>query len=282
MKKVRISGGLGNQLFQYGFGLYLKEVLGKDVVYVLEKNSSTKKWVNRDLHLKKLFNIDCSLGKQPAWLYRIKRKLSMYAPGLFKMYIENIYHQPIKKDVIERYDYFEGYWQCIDYVDPVREIIIRNLKTSIDRIKQTQTGLQILSENCYTVSLHVRHGDYMTIASNAQLFGVLPIDYYKRALRAVAEREGKVSVYVFSDDIEWCKSKFNGECYHFIQGNSPIEDMILMSLCKCNILANSTFSWWSAYLNQNKDKRVYVTRNWYVNKENNQLRCFIPENYIQI
>jgi len=282
MKKVRISGGLGNQLFQYSFGLYLKEVLGEEVLYVMEKNISTKKWVNRNVHLKKLFNIDLTFSKQLAWIYRLKRKLSTYAPGLFKMYVETVYHQPITDETISRYNYFEGYWQCVDYVNPVRDTLISQLEKITEGIRTTQVGEQILTDDSYTVSLHVRHGDYVSIASNAQLFGVLPIDYYMRALKDVKRREGNISVYVFSDDIDWCKSQFKDDYFTFVQGNSPIEDMVLMSLCESNILANSTFSWWSAFLNQNDGKRVYVTKNWYANKENNQLGHFIPKTYIQI
>lgn len=113
-----------------------------------------------------------------------------------------------------------------------------------------------------SVSIHVRRTDYLT---NNHVYPSLSIDYYKRALDELDKLGIKdYVVYVFSDDIEWCKDNFNFiENIYFISGYNEIVELYMMSECTNNIISNSTFSWWSAYLNKNLDKNVICPSTWF-------------------
>jgi len=103
--------------------------------------------------------------------------------------------------------------------------------------------------------LHVRRGDYLQLPTHHP---TCTIDYYHKAL---ANFDGKV--LVFSDDIDWCRKTFQDPRFEFVKGNLDYIDLYLMSMCKNNIIANSSFSWWAAWLNDNKDKKVIAPKKWF-------------------
>ena len=114
---------------------------------------------------------------------------------------------------------------------------------------------EVLNQN--TCSIHVRRGDYLNLSEHHPL---CDIEYYKDAM----EHMPNDTVYlVFSDDISWCKENFLGDNYIFIEDNSDIFDLYLMSLCHNNIIANSSYSWWGAWLNNNKNKIVVSPKMWF-------------------
>jgi len=108
-----------------------------------------------------------------------------------------------------------------------------------------------------TVSLHIRRGDYLRTQDHHP---VCSLDYYMDALSKFRDKEYKF--IVFSDDVDWCRNNFN-EDFIFTEGNTDYEDMWLMSLCDHNIIANSSFSWWGAWLNDNPNKRVIAPKKWF-------------------
>jgi hypothetical protein len=106
--------------------------------------------------------------------------------------------------------------------------------------------------------LHVRRGDYCTLAEHHP---TQSIDYYKAAVEIIGK---EATYFIFSDDIPWCIEQLDWiPNKQFVQGNEPHEDLYLMSFCKSNIIANSSFSWWGAYLNQYKSKQVIVPKRWF-------------------
>lgn len=133
-----------------------------------------------------------------------------------------------------------------------------------------------------TCSIHVRRGDFLTLPG---YFPVLDADYYHRAIARMRLLVKKPLVFmVFSDDIAWCKQQFKGHMFHFSEGMSDIEDLCLMSHCSHHIIANSSFSWWGAWLGQYSQKQVIAPNIWF-GPENgwyDQQQDIIPENWIRI
>jgi hypothetical protein len=125
--------------------------------------------------------------------------------------------------------------------------------------------------------MHIRRGDYVSLKISNELHGVLPLEYYYNAIELIKKQNPNITVFVFSDDIPWVKEnlKLKDKCVYvdFNSGENSVFDMFLMSLCKHNIIANSSFSWWGAWLNQNKNKIIVAPENWFAKKEmlNNDL-----------
>ena len=139
----------------------------------------------------------------------------------------------------------------------------------------------ILSKACtqlpegVLVSVHVRRADYLNIPEHHTN---LQVEYYERAMKNF---EG-YSPVIFSDDIEWCKNNLNFNNMVLVEGNSDVEDLWLMSLCKNNIIVNSSFSWWGAYLNKNVDKVVIAPSKWFGDGVSLSTEDIVPEQWNKI
>ena len=118
-------------------------------------------------------------------------------------------------------------------------------------------------KNSNSVSLHVRRGDYL----NLKNVGVLDVDYYMKSVEYIRKNVEKPIFFVFSADLEWCKNSlgFLEGCIYVDRTQTEIDDLKLMSFCQHNIIANSSFSWWGAWLNQNPKKTVIAPKSWLLN-----------------
>ena len=195
----------------------------------------------------------------PNWEY------SKYFKGEFEPSVDT---NPIKKLWIEPgFNYtripdganlLEGYYQSEKYFNSIKEVIKESFSFQEIIIKSTiEKNKEILSLTQPKVSIHLRRGDYLKLPNHHP---VLTLDYFERAKLKFPEN----SVYiVFSDDIGWCKDNFPKGNYFFVEGQSDIEDLCLMSLCDHNCIANSTFSWWGAWLNPNPNKIVVAPKKWF-------------------
>ena len=135
-----------------------------------------------------------------------------------------------------------------------------------DKISDNSNLLLEKINNTNSVSIHVRRGDYLK-DNNINIHGLCSLEYYLRAIEILNMSSYKFSFFIFSDDLEWCKAKFSfSNDLHFCEGNF-LEDFFLMSKCKNNIIANSSFSWWAAFLNENINKTVIYPSNWFANKK---------------
>ena len=175
-----------------------------------------------------------------------------------------------------------GHFQSYKYFESCRDLIVDNFTPTDEIIDKIHTKYKkYLSKK--TASLHIRRGDYTKIAGN---YAILGPDYYKKALASI----GNVDyIFIFSDDIEWCRENINfleSKNTIFISDQTDVEDLWLMSLVENNIIANSTFSWWAAYLNQNKNKKVIYPSKWFGPKRTNnnalETKDLFPEEWIKI
>lgn len=276
MKVVRVIGGLGNQMFQYAFYLSL-----------LKQNPDTyldiSGFSNYKIHS---FQLDKVFKLEKAQYYKpnIFRKLLF---NLFSKKItlqDTLYHENItslpSKDI-----YFDGYWNSEKYFDQVGNLVRDefNLKHKID--KKNKDLLTILSQT-NSVSIHVRRGDYLSSELNRRIYGnICTTNYYKKAIQCLESKIQNPQYYIFSNDIDWCRKNLDIDGFYVNWNSSPEEsykDLYLMQNCKHNILANSTFSWWSGWLNQNPDKLVIVPSRFFNEVIISNMETLIPSSWIKI
>ena len=282
MKTIRISGGLGNQLFQYVFGLYINKRLNEQVEYDIQTHIMS--YLDRDYTLGKLIsNVPLAQRVIPFSLsYRLKRKLSLILPWLNRRYfVENKEHQVITDEHIRRVSYFDGYWQCYHYFYYVKDILMQQLENNIDACKKKNLGRIITSDKFTSVSIHIRRGDYLSTKTNKR-FNILNKEYYFKAINYFRSnlKTGDIKFFVFSDDPEWCRIEFSGNDFVIVEKNSPEDDILYMSLCNHHIIANSTFSLWASFLNCSEKRIVIAPQHWYNVDLNIDTSYFIPSDYV--
>lgn len=143
--------------------------------------------------------------------------------------------------------------------------------------------MQYEIKNSNSVSLHIRRGDYVALSKSKKGHALCPISYYKKAIENIAQKIHNPRFFIFSDDIQWVKEnlaiKYNAEYIDFNR-DYPERDIILMKHCKHNIIANSSFSWWGAWLNENPNKIVIAPKRWMNNLESSD--DLIEPNWIKI
>jgi hypothetical protein len=289
MNIVNIIGGLGNQLFQYAFGKYLEKEMKYDVKFDVHTNRVGENFTSRDLDISKL-NVQFAIASQADiknfkfWdkgvLWRIERKVAQKNFLFSKRYIVQENAHSILKNTPDNV-YYDGYWQSYEYVDSVRETLLNEIKVS-EIFYENYRSLLNEFESFDSVAIHIRRGDYINIKVNAKLFEVCDMDYYDKAIKLIKSTLPNAKFYIFTQDLEWAKENFSLDKFKIVEGNSAIDDMMLMSFCKHNIIANSTFSWWSAWLNRNPNKLIISPLKWYKGKMNIQTINLIPTNWIRI
>ena len=158
--------------------------------------------------------------------------------------------------------YLDGYWQNELYFSDIRELLLREL-SPISSMNDLGCAYLECIKKTNSISLHVRRGDYL----NLKNIGVLDVDYYMKAVEYIRTNVEKPIFFIFSDDLEWCKNSlgFLEGCIYVDRTQTEIDDLKLMSFCRHNIIANSSFSWWGAWLNQNPKKTVIAPKGWHLN-----------------
>lgn len=286
---IKITGGLGNQLFQYAFGQYVAKKLNLKVKYDLQTKISISNFTERELGLLNYnFRIEVAEPEyvkqmkffSKGFCSRLERKLVQKVPSLSKRYfVEDELHKVILDKELRDDCYYDGYWQSFKYLEVNNEFLHNKIRS-----KNLSVGNEKLKEKISlsnSISLHVRRGDYISIKKNSDIFNICDLNYYLAAIDLIEQKIDEPQYYIFSDDIEWAKANFVELKFYFVEGNTPEEDLYLMSLCKYNIIANSTFSWWAAWLNNNVTKEIICPKHWYVNGDNS-LKEFIPESWIRM
>lgn len=276
---VKLSGGLGNQLFQYSFGRYLSLKYKTELKFDIKLNSNASDFTPRLLGLSK-YNTDLNFADKEeirkykffvdGYLSRLERKIIQVFPFLNRKFIIERPGHVLEESSFADNCYYDGYWQSEIYFNSISEILQSELKLNEDLSTANKEIVnEILKLNA--ISLHIRRGDYISVNSNAKIFAICTIDYYQKAIDYFNLKFTNPVFYIFSDDIEWAKNNFKESNFKIvdINENNPQADLYLMSLCKHNIIANSSFSWWGAWLNTNQGKIVVSPAKWYNNEETN-------------
>lgn len=289
MIRLILTGGLGNQMFEYAaarsLSLRLNTALEIDLYAINKKTKGTK----RELELSVF---DLHLETNSSWKSRVlvkafpivekNRKLFQKWFGYFRDHSAIVY-SPLFASLsgnIILHGHFQNTRYFSEYEAEIRtEFKFREPLTG----RNKEIAKQIQSSQ--SVSIHIRRGDYLTDAMAKNNFAVCDELYYQKAIAFIETKFGISHFYVFSDDIAWAKShiQFGSNRVEFIDWNKDREsyrDMQLMSLCRHNIIANSSFSWWGAWLNANKSKTVIAPSQWFSEEiRNDDLSDFYPKNW---
>jgi hypothetical protein len=180
--------------------------------------------------------------------------------------------------------YLEGYWQSEKYFSRIRSALLKDFTLNAPADEKNRAVFDAMSQ-CQAVSLHIRRGDYVTNPTAAQFHGVCSLDYYYDAVRLVAQRIEKPHFFVFSDDTQWVLDNLKIDYpLHVVDVNGPdrgIYDMALMKSCRHHIIANSSFSWWGAWLNPSDDKIVVAPKRWFKEGQNDT-KDLIPASWTRL
>lgn len=270
---VNINGQFGNQMFQYALGRHL-QLCGKRVAYY---TGYYKRHPEHDFALPRIFGMDLPEATTNQMLAcredrhrlvdRIRRKVFGRHEHVFSEIGSKTYDFRPEVFAFKR-GLIDGYWQSEKYFLPIEDVI-RNDFTFPEASERNRLLALELSGNT-SVSLHVRRGDYLGC------FPVLDVSYYNQAMDYFLDKYENVHFYVFSNDLSWCRDNLKADKMTFVDWNTGKDspyDMWLMSQCKHNVIANSSFSWWGAWLNQNKDKEVIAPKTWFYHAETPDIYC---------
>lgn len=265
---VKLFGGLGNQMFQYACGraLALKnqtnlkaDLSWFDSVKIIDTSRQYKLGVFNTV-IQKAANKETRPFQFQNLLFKLGLHRKSYVREKFFQFDEEVLNQ---KDGI----YLDGHWQSekyfLDFKDTIRNDF--NLRYPMDREAADVHGK--IKQTPVSCAIHVRRGDYVSDFKTNIYHGVCSLDYYKKAVGYIKSNFGEIGFFVFSDDIQWAKDNFNFGETVFVElsdkeGLKDQQELILMSRCQHQIIANSSFSWWGAWLNQNPQKIVVVPQKW--------------------
>ena len=272
---VRVMGGTGNQMFQYALARKLKE-MNK---YVVLDISAYKTWEFRyDFCLNRIFDINKDI-------YITEDPNEFIIKNCRNIKIIDCENQPYYNADILNYDnvYLNGYWMSEKYFKDIEKILRKEFifKNTLDKEKS-----ELVNElkNTNSVGIHVRRGGYLQ-GNAANIFtGITTKKYYDNSLKYIKEKVSNPQFYVFTDDREWAKETFKNTSVKVIDvaiDKTNYTNIQIMSSCKHNILANSTASWWAAWLNNNKNK-IIITPDIWLNQKEANMDDIVPHDWIRI
>ncbi len=296
MVKVFLRGGLGNQMFEYAAGLAVAEKnrseLALDTTFLLDR------WPRRNFTYRALELGIFALEPRFTPLSRLAARLPL--PGIWlgldllglrlreKLGWEKVIREKNRefepnildaKGNITLY----GFWQDERYFRDIAPRV-RSAFAFREPLSSSAGGIAGEMAECESVSLHVRRGDFAAFKNVEKLMGGTDLDYYARALKRVSELTRNPKIFVFSDDLEWCRENLSIDqptvyVPPALGGPGGSGHMRLMSLAKHNIIANSTFSWWGAWLNANPGKIVIAPKHWYADGTRTEI---VPESWTKL
>ncbi|MFD2934558.1 alpha-1,2-fucosyltransferase [Spirosoma flavum] len=286
----RITSGLGNQLFQYAAGRDLalknKTSLYLDLSYYLyEYSTDTVRPFKLD-HFSVPYRV---LQKSPLEYLSKATKLlpNRSLPPLLLFLKEKQFH--FDDTVVEASACcitLDGFWQSEAYFRDNADTIRRDLTLSNIPSPEFAHYKQQINNTPTPVSIHVRRGDYVNHPEFSKTFGFIGLAYYEQALSQLNELHKNIQLYVFSDDHEWVHQNLSlPDNTVFVQNsgsNADIADLVLMSQCQHHIIANSSFSWWGAWLNPNPDKLVITPRQWYKQQPTWNTKDLLPSTWLAL
>jgi len=268
---VRLKGGLGNQLFQYATARALSMETGRQLLVDVG-------WFNRKKK-QRGFRLDSflmtpelvSLKKSDLQLLKIRKKIGA---GVFKGFSASkpAYITEPKDLSYQRFDnelpehvLLEGYWQSQKYFESIRSTLLSELQPGTDIDSST-----LFNPEPHTVAVHIRRGDYLQSANSH----VVTTRYITDAMELF---DDNTRFLFFSDDIQWCTEQFGSDRIAFSSQPTDVMDLLQMARCQHNIIANSSFSWWGAWLNTNKNQRVIAPQPW--TESGNTHRDILPAHW---
>lgn len=294
MKVVVAYGGLGNVMFQYALVCAFRARGVKSFLFVAEPNVEhhgyeLEKVFPKTDHYRSLNTFQKMYYGMMEKVRKIGRKRRHFPhraiffpfPGYHYSYDATAFHSQVFDD-LGKSCYLIGHFQSYKFFQPCRDLILSEYQFDTGKLseKTREMASRIQAEN--SVSIHVRRGDYMNEFYYNMLGAVCNLDYYRRAIERIRQLVANPHFFIFSDDKEYVAENLKMENATFVDFNSGSDswqDMYLMSLCNNNIIANSSFSWWAAWLNDNPSKIVIAPSRWFVHVGHDEL---VPEDWIRL
>jgi hypothetical protein len=280
---IKLHGGLGNQMFQYALGRNLSDLLKTDlyldITYYNKERLRKYSLASFQIQAKMAGNDQLAHFTSP-----LEKFLELFRNDK-KIITEQTYAFDPEILKLSGNRYLDGYWQSEKYFSRISEI----LKKEFQPKKEMSPYYMEMAEKIRkteSVSVHVRRGDYVTNDKVAKAIGALPLDYYTQSFEEISKKVTNPNFYVFSDKIEEIKGLIiTPGPAEFVSRpevkDSDFEDLLLMSKCKHHITANSSFSWWAAWLCENKEKIVIAPENWFKDKTRDS-SDLLPSTWIKI
>jgi hypothetical protein len=289
---VNLKGGLGNQMFQVALAYSLSKDLKTE--YLFDTSSFTFDHLrNFELNLFHLGYKIAKVGdvekvKKSKFFIsdRIKRKLFKIEIPYFRqsIIIESTFLFDKNLFKIKSNCYLDGYFQTEKYFLKYKKDLIALFQIKEEPNAYYSEIIDVI-KNKECVSIHIRRGDYVVSSEANSFHGLISLKYYKSAIDEIKSKIENPYFVIISDDIDWCKLEFSFlECLFVENGRgNDYEDLRLMKYCKHNIIANSSFSWWGAWLNENPDKIVIAPKQWFLNEQfQSQTEDLKPSSWIQL
>ncbi len=263
--RIKLSGGLGNQMFQFAIGYSVAR--RNNVKLSLDLKRYTRRQDHNGFELQKVFDIYAKVKflENPSFFRLINFKEIINKIDItYTKFNEPHYHYTNKILNIPKHTKLNGYWQSELYFKDYSEEIKKIFSFS----KQLNKNNSLITneiKHYNSISIHIRRGDYLL--PNNTKFNTDLKNYYLKAIADTSNHYNNPKYFIFTDDPLWTTKNFTLDYSFKIvdinRGANSFLDMYLMSLCKSNIIANSSFSWWGAWLNNNKNKIVYAPKTWF-------------------
>lgn len=287
---AKLYGGLGNQMFQYCAARSLakqKETVFLDTKFYEENASDTDSFVARNYELGIFKNLKSRKASGLRYaIFTGKSFLTKAIRARLKPLFQYLHHPgtsyiPLIHYAKSRHVYLDGYFQSEKYFSDKRDFILSEFKfPPLD--EENKLTVMKINSALNAVSVHIRRGDYLIPNINS-IHGILSLNYHHQALSILRGRYESLQIFVFSDDIEWAKQNLNtgGLSAHFLDnnhGDDSWKDMALMTHCRHHIIANSSFSWWGAWLST-RGGDVFAPYNWFVSPFEFEINDIVPRHW---
>jgi hypothetical protein len=288
-----LQGGLGNQMFQYAIARALSMHYKTDLALDYSWFNDLEKGVTpRKLELP-LLNIDQALfedgGKlttKKKFRFAIQQYLP-YGPIIQRQINAYDFNQEIfnLKNISRKDLYLFGYWQSYRYFSHIRSLLQLEF-TAREKLPPAYKKYESEILTSESVMVHVRRGDYVHSPSASHFHGALDLDYYQTAFKHLLSSHPNAHFFIFSDDLDWAKSALPQDLsMTYIENlspdNSTVHELGLMTSCKHHVIANSSFSWWGAWLRKSITGNIYAPNRW-INDRSLDLSNLIPEDWIKL
>lgn len=269
----QLQGGMGNQMFQYAAGRSLAYKLNSNFLIDLSWYRNIKEG-----ETVRTYSLDCFAANivtaQP-WQLFLNQKL------FGKRYVEKAL--TFDPELLNQKGsiYLTGYWQCEKYFKRIKDVVLSDFAFVAKPSLDTNEFLEKISST-NAISVHLRRGDYASSTKTQKFHGLLGEEYYVEAAKQIKRFVKNPIFYIFSDEPKWVKRNFLIDKRQVVidgHDRAEWEDMFLMSKCRHHIIANSTYSWWGAWLSPNKTKKVITPKQWFNSGVKTDI---IPDNWIRI
>lgn len=287
---VRLIGGLGNQMFQYAAGRALADRLGLALLldvsgfehYGLRRYELDRFAIRAEPAARADLEAFGVVARAPTLLNRLIGRFGLRRPG--QVFREASFAYDPHFEQLAEAVYLDGYWQSERYFAGIGAALREDFRLRESPDAANADMAAAIDAEPAAVSLHVRRGDYVSDAHTAQYHGVCSLDYYRLAVAAVLERVPAAHFYVFSDDPDWVAANLDvGRPLTLVRindGDHGMYDLDLMRRCRHHVIANSSFSWWGAWLNPAPDKLVVAPQRWFAGADHDT-RDLLPATWTQ-